>query len=242
MPPAASPRRSSAVARRAVDQVLPLARATPGAPSGAARRDHLVEPRDLVDVGVENAVRIGRRAAPFEAAVGPGEQDRLLRGSAAATRRTLPLRAEALRRQRARRRRDVRDVVLRCRSAASAAPASPGTGCVGQVFTPGISRRRASGARESATAAVPVTRSKTNSRPCLVPCATRIDAPPVVRDREQRRRSRQVQIPQIVVDDLVVPEALAGVRVERDDRVGEQVRADTGRRPRSRGRPFRWTT
>ena len=99
--------------------------AVTGRAVGAARRNHLIEPRDLVDVGVENAVRVGRRAAPFEAAVRAGEEDRLLRGSAEESRRGSRA-AQALRRQRTRRRRDVRDVVLRVELPDQRRPASPG--------------------------------------------------------------------------------------------------------------------
>ncbi len=44
---------------------------------------------------------------------------------------------------------------------------------------------------------------------------------------DQVRRRRQVPVPQIVLDDLVVPDALAGARVECQHRIGEQVVAVT---------------
>ena len=41
--------------------------------------------------------------------------------------------------------------------------------------------------------------------------------------REQQRRLGTVIVPDVVVDLLEVPLALARVRVERDDGVGEQI-------------------
>src|SRR5439155_17323167 len=51
----------------------------------------------------------------------------------------------------------------------------------------------------------------------------------VVPHGEQLRRGRQIVIPEIVVDDLEMPEALAGAEVEGEKRIAEQVRSDTVR-------------
>lgn len=42
-------------------------------------------------------------------------------------------------------------------------------------------------------------------------------------NRHQDRRVRQIVIPDVVVDDLVVPEPLPGIRVQREDGIGEQI-------------------
>ena len=47
----------------------------------------------------------------------------------------------------------------------------------------------------------------------------------VLPDRQQLGRLRQVEVPQVVVNELVMPEPLAGARVERHQAVGEQVGA-----------------
>ena len=61
-----------------------------------------------------------------------------------------------------------------------------------------------------------------------------VDELPVVPDGRQLRRGGVVVVPEIVVDHLEMPEALARARVERDERGAEQVRADAGRRRSSR--------
>ena len=50
-----------------------------------------------------------------------------------------------------------------------------------------------------------------------------VDRPPVLLDRDQRRRRRQVHVPEIVLQGLEVPDALACARVQRDHTVREQV-------------------
>src|SRR5262249_2378302 len=51
----------------------------------------------------------------------------------------------------------------------------------------------------------------------------------VAPDRHEIWRGREVEVPQIVVQALEVPDALAGARVEREHAVGEQVVAGTVR-------------
>ncbi len=48
----------------------------------------------------------------------------------------------------------------------------------------------------------------------------------VVTDGGQLRRRAPIEVPEIVVHELEVPEPLAGARVERDDRRAEEIRAD----------------
>ena len=50
--------------------------------------------------------------------------------------------------------------------------------------------------------------------------------PAVVADREQLRRGHEVVVPQIVMHELLVPQALAGARIEGQQAVAEQVGAD----------------
>ena len=50
-----------------------------------------------------------------------------------------------------------------------------------------------------------------------------VDVAPVLTKRQQLRRLREVVVPQIVVHELLMPEPLAGARVERDQTVAEQV-------------------
>src|SRR5207244_7252910 len=51
----------------------------------------------------------------------------------------------------------------------------------------------------------------------------RVDHSAVTTARCQVRRWRQVPIPDVVADELEMPNALAGPRLERDEGVGEQV-------------------
>ena len=53
-----------------------------------------------------------------------------------------------------------------------------------------------------------------------------VDRLAVVLDGDQLRRRGEVVVPQVVVHDLEVPHALAGARVERDQRVRVEVAAD----------------
>ena len=54
-----------------------------------------------------------------------------------------------------------------------------------------------------------------------------IDALPVAHDSHERRWRWEIAIPDVVLDRLKMPDALAGVRIEREERVGEQVVAGT---------------
>ena len=52
-----------------------------------------------------------------------------------------------------------------------------------------------------------------------------VDAAAVVPDGHQLRRRDVVEIPQIVMDRLEMPQPLARARVEREQAIGEEVRA-----------------
>ena len=60
-----------------------------------------------------------------------------------------------------------------------------------------------------------------------------VDRAPVAPHGHEHGRLRQVAVPQVVAHDLVVPDALAGGRLQGEHAVAEQVRRRAGRRPRS---------
>ena len=62
-------------------------------------------------------------------------------------------------------------------------------------------------------------------KPCLLTCASGLDRLAVDVDVDEDRRRRKVVVPHAVMHALEVPRALAGLRVDRHDRLGEQVRA-----------------
>jgi hypothetical protein len=51
----------------------------------------------------------------------------------------------------------------------------------------------------------------------------RINALAAVRDRQQHRRARQVLVEQVMMHDLIMPEATARRGVERQQTIGEQI-------------------
>ena len=59
----------------------------------------------------------------------------------------------------------------------------------------------------------------------LARVSDRVDVAAVLTHRDELRRRHVVEIPQVVMDRLEVPESLARPRVERDDAVGEEIRA-----------------
>ena len=61
---------------------------------------------------------------------------------------------------------------------------------------------------------------------------------PVVADRDQLRRRAGVEVPEVVMHDLEMPQALARARLERDDRRAKEVGAWSCRPRRSR----RWVS
>ena len=73
----------------------------------------------------------------------------------------------------------------------------------------------------------PVTRSSTYTESLLRRLREDLARLPVDRHVEQIRRHRRVVVPDVVMDELVVPLALARLHVERDDARAEQVVART---------------
>ena len=69
----------------------------------------------------------------------------------------------------------------------------------------------------------PVTRSKTKTSPIFVSCTTAGIVRPARVDVDENRLRRQVVVPDVVMDQLLMPAADAGRRVERDQRVGVEV-------------------
>ena len=99
-----------------------------------------------------------------------------------------------------------------------------GKGCVGQVSSPGISLG-GTGRSSMGHSGAPETRSKTQTNPCLLTCATTSTVLPVVLDLQQFRRGGIVVVPNVVVDHLEVPQPFAGAGIEGEQRIGEQVGA-----------------
>src|SRR5688572_33425564 len=50
-----------------------------------------------------------------------------------------------------------------------------------------------------------------------------IDPAPTVRDREQRGRGRQIHVPEIVMDELLMPDPASGIRVQGNDAIGKEI-------------------
>ena len=103
-------------------------------------------------------------------------------------------------------------------------------GCVGAALLP--ARRLLRPARSSiGQTGWPVARSKHIDPGLLGRLRERLDRRAVHRDVGEDRRARDVQVPDAVVHELVVPPALAGLQVDGDDALAEQAvaRAD-GRR------------
>ena len=100
-----------------------------------------------------------------------------------------------------------------------------GNGCVGQACSPGTSLF-GTGRSSMGHTGSPVTRSNTNTKPCLVACATASIVLPSLAHRDQLRRGGRVVVPEIVVHHLEVPQPLAGARIQRQQAVAEEIRAD----------------
>jgi hypothetical protein len=97
-----------------------------------------------------------------------------------------------------------------------------GNGWVGEACSPGTSEA-GTGRSSIGQTGSPVRRSKANTKPCLVGLHHRRDRLAVLGDGHQLGSVGQVVVPQVVVNDLEVPQPLAGARVEREQRVAEQV-------------------
>ena len=100
-----------------------------------------------------------------------------------------------------------------------------GYGCVGQLCSPAISdlRHRPLLDRPDRLARHAVEHVEPAG---LARHDDDVAVAPVLADGRQLRRRAGIQVPEIVVHELEVPQPLAGARVERDDRRAEQVGAD----------------
>ena len=70
---------------------------------------------------------------------------------------------------------------------------------------------------------LPFERSNAKTNPCLLVCSDGVNRPAVPLEPGERGRRRKVAIPDIVADALEVPDALAGVGLQRNQAVGVEV-------------------
>ena len=99
-----------------------------------------------------------------------------------------------------------------------------GYGCVGQLCSPSISLFGTGRSSIGQIGSPSPDRTRRASRSS--PSRDHITVPSVVTDRRQLRRRARIHVPEIVMDELKVPVALAAASVERDDRRAEEIRAD----------------
>ena len=101
-----------------------------------------------------------------------------------------------------------------------------GNGCVGQVCSPGrvVCAHRAFFDRPQRPAGHAVEHEE---QPVLGSLRDSVDLTSVLPDGKQHRRRRQILVEQVVMGDLKMPETLARIRVERNERVGEKIGAVT---------------
>ena len=186
----------------------------------------------------ECPVRIHRRAAPFRAAVEAGEDDRAF-AARWEEHGVRPHFDESFEHRLVRFRRDVGDFILgeelrdERRGLASEAAASARR--PRRADPTGGTGRSSIGKSGS-----PVSRLKTKTSPGLRDLRDGVDALSVAADGEQVRRRGQVAVPEVVMHELIVPEALAGGGVEREQAVGEEVLADAVAAPEIEGAPSPW--
>jgi hypothetical protein len=100
-----------------------------------------------------------------------------------------------------------------------------GNGCVGQLCSLGMSdlRHRSLFDRPDRLAADAVEHIEPRG---LGAATTDVASAAVVTNRGQLRRGAWIEIPQIVVHELEVPQPFSRARVERDDRRPEQIAAE----------------
>ena len=101
-----------------------------------------------------------------------------------------------------------------------------GNGCVGDACSPGTSLF-GTGRSSMSKIGLPVTRLSVNINPVLLTMMTAGTVCPVAAQVDEQRRRLGVVVPDVVVHELEVPEILAGVRIDRDHRRGEQIVAGT---------------
>ena len=106
-------------------------------------------------------------------------------------------------------------------------------GCVGEYHSPGTCPSPPAALR-SATPAGPLRDRTRTPRPAWS-AARCFDHPAVDVEVREDRRARDIHVPHAVMHELVVPLALAGLHVERDQALAEQTRSrDDGRRSNRR--------
>ena len=118
------------------------------------------------------------------------------------------------------------EIVARDRVSASAARGFTGNGCVGDACSPGTSLF-GTGRSSMSKIGLPVTRLSVNISPVLLTMMTAGTVVPSRLQVDEQRRRLGVVVPDVVMHELEVPEILAGVRIDRDDRRREQIVAGT---------------
>ena len=101
-----------------------------------------------------------------------------------------------------------------------------GNGCVGDVCSPGVFDC-GTGRSSIGHTGCPVTRSKTNANACFVSWTTALIRRPSTVMSARIGRRRQVVVPQVVMNELVVPDAFAGLALDAHEGVRKQVVAGT---------------
>ena len=209
-----------AVAHRAAPVVGSAARSG-GSGAALLQLHHRENPRHLVPVHVEEpGALVERRSAPLATAVEAGKDDRALR----ARRHELAVRAhlaELREYRRLRGRGDRRQVGFREPLAGEWRRREGQRLRRPRGFTLQIRRRnRALLDRKQRRALLAVEEEDVTG---LGDLRHRVHAAAVALHGHQHGGGRRIAIPQIVVHQLVVPHALARVRLQREHRVGEQV-------------------
>ena len=101
-----------------------------------------------------------------------------------------------------------------------------GNGCVAAVRSPGVSDV-GTGRSSIGHTGRPVARSKTNAKACFVSCTTALILRPPTVMSARIGAAGKIVVPQVVMDDLVVPDAFARRAVHGDESVAEQIVAQT---------------
>src|SRR6185503_7498041 len=209
------------LSRRTGEILAMAARAIAVVERAMIARDHAEQPRHLVGVHVEQRrLRIEGRAAPFRAAVVTREDDdSLARGRREETvRRVLPERRE---RRRTRLRRARGEHVFRQALAREWRRSERERLRLGAALA--LERRRGHLAILDREEWLSVLAIEHEDVPGLGDLRERVDASSVAGHGDERRRSGEVEIPEVVLDRLKVPDAPTRARVEREHRVGEEI-------------------
>ena len=207
-------------------------------PAAGVRRQ-AAGPREVVGVDVEQpGRRIERRAAPLRAAVEAGEDDRLL---PTLKRHELAVAAERARTARAPTGAPPASALVSMSSVSSCranGAGCVGNGCVSAATSPAT--LLAGNLRYSiGNSGLPVARSNRKTSRAWSSAPRRRSSGRSRRTVTRRRRRRKIAIPDVVPHDLEVPDALAGVGVEREQRSWRTGCRPRGWRRRNRPPPIR---